>query len=146
MLGLLAGGRHWPQRIPELMPQIRRLHVWTLGVGLGYGALFTVIFEMNRIPGPSPINLDGGAAYWLSRLSMMVFYVLTIVRLARHPVWARGIVPLAAAGRMGLTNYPVQTATCTTLFHGWGFGMWGRVSPASGLVLAFVIFCGVQVL
>ena len=111
------------------MPQIRRLHVWTLGVGLGYGALFTVIFEMNRIPGPSPIKLDGVAAYWLSRLSMMVFCVLTIVRLARHPVWARRIAPLAAAGRMGLTNYPVQTAKCTTLFHGWGFGSGAGSAP-----------------
>ncbi len=30
LLGLLAGRRRWAQRIPELMPTIRRLHVWAL--------------------------------------------------------------------------------------------------------------------
>jgi uncharacterized protein len=34
---------------------------------------------------------------------------------------------------------------CTTLFYGWGFGLWGQVGPAWQLVIPFVIFFGVQV-
>lgn len=145
LLGLLAGRQRWPQRIAELMPQIRRVHVWALVVGLACGALFTVIFEMNRTPGPSPIKLLGGVAYWVSRLALMVFYVLSIVRIAQHPLWARRLAPMAAAGRMPLSNYLMQTLICTTLFNGWGFGLWGRVGPAAGLALAVVIFFVVQV-
>ena len=145
LLGLLAGRRRWPQRVVELMPQIRRLHVWTLLVGLACGALFTAIFELNRIPGPSPIKWLGSIAYWVCRLSMMLFYVLSIVRIAQHPAWARRLAPMAAAGRMPLTNYLMQTLICTTLFYGWGFGLWGRVGPAAGLALAFTIFFAVQV-
>jgi len=145
LLGLLAGKLQWPQRIPELMPQIRRVHVWALVLGLVCGAMFTAIFEFNRAPGPSPIKLLGSISYWVSRLSMMVFYVLTIVRLAQHPAWARRLALMAAAGRMPLTNYLMQTLICTTLFYGWGFGLWLKVGPAAGLALAVGIFFVIQV-
>ena len=34
----------------------------------------------------------------IRRLAMMIFYVLTIVRLAQIPVWQGRLAPLAAAG------------------------------------------------
>ena len=34
---------------------------------------------------------------------------------------------LAAVGRMALSNYLMQTLICTTLFEGWGFGLYGRL-------------------
>ena len=46
---------------------------------------------------------------------------------------------------MPLTNYLMQTLICTTLFYGWGFGLWGQVGPAAELLLALAIFFGVQV-
>ena len=70
----------------------------------------------------------------------MAFYVLAIVRLAELPAWRRRLAPLAAAGRMPLTNYLMQTAICITLFYGWGFGLWGKMGPAMGLLLALAIF------
>jgi uncharacterized protein len=145
LIGLLAGRRRWVQRIPQLMPQIRRLTGWALAVGLACGAAFTLIFEFNRVPGPSLIKMLGGLCYGFSRLAMMIFYVLVIVRLAQRPAWQRRLSPLAAAGRMPLSNYLMQTALCITLFYGWGFGLWGQVGPAAGLVLSLALFFGVQV-
>jgi uncharacterized protein len=145
LLGLLAGRRQWPQRIPELLPKIRRIHRWTLLVGLLAGVAFTVIFQSNRAPGPTPLKVLGGFAYWVCRLSMMLFYMLGIVRLMQRPGWARRLAPLGAAGRMPLTNYLLETAICTAIFYGWGLGLWGKVGPAAGLVLAFAIYFGVLV-
>lgn len=145
LIGLLAGRRRWVQRVDELMPQIRRLTWWALAIGLGCGVAFTVIFELNRTPGPSLIKVLGGVCYSLSRLGMMLFYVLVIVRLAQHVGWQRRLAPLAAAGRMPLTNYLMQTALCITLFQGWGFGLWMQVGPALSLVLALAIFWCIQV-
>jgi uncharacterized protein len=145
LIGLLAGRLQWVQRVPELMPQIRRLMWVALGIGLACGAAFTLIFHFNRAPGPSPIKFVGSLCYWTSRPALMIFYVLVIVRLAQDPVWARRLAPLASTGRMPLTNYLMQTAICTTIFYAWGFGLWGKVGPAWGLVLAFAIFFAIQV-
>jgi uncharacterized protein len=75
---------------------------------------------------------------------MMSFYVLTIVRLAQIPAWQRRFQPIAMTGRMPLTNYLLQTLIGTTLFYGWGFGLWGKVGPVQ-LVMAFAVFFIIQV-
>ena len=145
LLGLLAGRRHWPQRIPELLPRIPRLQWGALALGLVCGVVFSVIFELQRAPGPTPLKLVAGLCYWASRFALMVFYVLTIVRIAQTPAGARALAPLALTGRMPLTNYLTQTLLCTALFYGWGVGLWGRIGPAAGLGLALLIYFAVQV-
>jgi len=145
LIGVLAGRRRWAERIPELMPQIRRATVWALVLGLGCGALFTLIFHFNRVPGPSPIKVLGSVAYWVSRVAMMVFYVLVIVRLAQRPGPQRWLAAMGIAGRMPLTNYLMQTAICIVIFRAWGLGLWMKVGPAVGLVLALAIFFVIQV-
>ena len=145
LIGFLIGRNGWVRRIPELMPVIRRLQWWTLGIGIVCALIFGILGEMNRAPGPTPIKIVISISYVVCRLSMMMFYVLTIVRLAQLPAWQRIFAPMAAAGRMPLTNYLMQTAIATTIFYGWGFGLWGRMGPALGLALAFAIFFVIQV-
>ncbi|MFI4897359.1 MAG: DUF418 domain-containing protein [Phycisphaerales bacterium JB059] len=46
---------------------------------------------------------------------------------------------LSAVGRMALSNYLLQTILCTTLFYGYGVGLFGRVQyPALWLVVGGV--------
>ena len=144
LLGLLAGRRRWAQRIPELLPRIPRLQWGALALGLACGIVFTVIYELQRAPGPTPLKLLASVCYSTSRLALMIFYVLSIVRLAQTPRGAGVLAPLALTGRMPLTNYLMQTVLCTALFYGWGLGLWGRVGPAAGLGLALLIYFGVQ--
>ena len=145
LLGVLAGRRRWAQRIPELMPQIKRLTWVMLVVGLALSTTSTMIWEANRTPGPSLIKTFAGLCYNVSRPMLMVFYVLLIVQLFQHQTWKRLFRPFELAGRMPLTNYLMQTAICTTLFYGWGFGLWAKVGPAAGLALSVFIFFAVQV-
>jgi uncharacterized protein len=145
LIGVLVGRHHLQRRIPELMPWIRRLQWWLLGIGLACALAFGIIFQVDRVPGPSPLKVLGSIAYVLSRISLMLFYVLTIVRLAQLPAGQVRFAPVAAAGKMPLTNYLMQTLICTTLFYGWGLGWWGKIGPAAQLALAFGIFFLVQV-
>jgi uncharacterized protein len=145
LIGVLAGRRRWVQRAAELQPQIRRLMWWALALGLVCGIAFTAIFELNRAPGPSPIKIVGSVCYSLSRVALMISYVLVIVRIAQSDRGRRWLAPWAAAGRMPLTNYLMQTAICLLLFQHWGFGLWMKVGPALGLLLSLAIFFGIQV-
>jgi uncharacterized protein len=145
LIGFLIGRNGWMRRIPELMPWVKRLQWWALGVGVVCALVFGILGELNRAPGPSLAKIVVSITYVLSRLGMMMFYVLTIVRLAQVPVWQKRFAPIAAAGRMPLTNYLMQTLIATTIFYGWGFALWGKVGPAAGLLLAFTIFFIIQV-
>ncbi|OYT73276.1 MAG: hypothetical protein CFK49_10555 [Armatimonadetes bacterium JP3_11] len=56
------------------------------------------------------------------------------------PALQRLLTPVAAAGRMALTNYLMQSVVCTLLFYGYGFGLHGKVSIAEGLALSVLIW------
>lgn len=43
---------------------------------------------------------------------------------------------LTACGRMAMTNYLMHTVVFTTIFHSWGFGLFGRFSHAELLLFA----------
>ncbi len=44
---------------------------------------------------------------------------------------------LAAVGRMALSNYLTHSIVCTTLFYGYGFGLFGRINRTglAGIVI-----------
>jgi uncharacterized protein len=84
-------------------------------------------------------------AYVICRVSIMTFYVATIVRIAQNASWRAWLDPIATVGRMPLTNYLLQTLLATFLFYGWGLGLWGTVGPALQVALAIGIFVVIQV-
>ena len=144
LIGFLIGRNGWVWRIPELTPWVKRVQWWALGVGLVSALIFGILSELDQPPIPWLAKIVVAVAYVLSRLGMMMFYVLTIVRIAQVPTWQERLAPIAAAGRMPLTNYLMQTLIATTIFYGWGFGLWNEIGPAAGLLLAFAIFFIIQ--
>lgn len=71
-------------------------------------------------------------------------YASGLVLLAQDPRWHARLLPLAAVGRTALSNYLLQTLICTTIFYGYGLGLYGQIGPAVGIALTLVIF-GLQV-
>lgn len=47
---------------------------------------------------------------------------------------------LAAVGRMALSNYLFHSAVCTTIFYGYGFGLWGGVSRVQMMLFVAAIW------
>ena len=50
------------------------------------------------------------------------------------------MAPLAAVGRMALSNYLLQSLICTTIFYSYGLALFGKVGPSLGLLLTITIF------
>jgi len=145
LIGFLVGRNGWVRHIPELMPWVKRAQWWALGVGGMCTLIFGILGQLDDPPAPSLAKVVVGIAYVLSRVGMAMFFILTIVRVAQVPSWQSRLGPMAAAGRMTLTNYLMQTLIATTIFYGWGFGLWNKVGPAAELLLPFAIFFILQV-
>lgn len=45
-----------------------------------------------------------------------------------------------SVGRLSLTNYLLQTIICTTIFYGYGLGLYGKVGVLYGLLLSLFIY------
>jgi len=48
--------------------------------------------------------------------------------------------PFAAAGRMAFTNYLTQSLILSLLFYGYGFGLFGQLDPATGLLITIALY------
>lgn len=145
LLGFMIGRHQVPQRIHALMPKIIRVQYWSLGIGVCSAVLLA--YGEQHV---SPIDLSLKAigvsmTYIVCRLALMFFYVTTLVRLAQRSEWKTRLAPVAAVGRMPLTNYLLQTAIATTIFYGWGLGFWNRGNPITWFVLALAIYFIIQV-
>jgi uncharacterized protein len=82
---------------------------------------------------------EAGRTYEFSRLAMVCGHLGLLLLAIRVGVlrWLqRGF---AAAGQMALTNYIGQTLICTTLFYGFGFGLYGQLDRAQLYLLVLAI-------
>jgi len=78
--------------------------------------------------------------YWASFL-IALGWISAILLVWRQRLWPGLCSRFAAAGRLALTNYLLQTLICTTLFYGHGLGLIGRVSRVGqvGIVIGIWI-------
>lgn len=145
LIGLLAGRWRWLQNYHDHVGAIRRLQWWSLAIGLATAGMATVAESALDPKQPSLVWVAYRICYGLARVGIMLFYVSTIARMAHSARWQDLLKPLAAAGRLPLTNYLLQTVLCTTIFYHWGMGYWGKATPVTELALAFGLFFLVQV-
>jgi uncharacterized protein len=67
-------------------------------------------------------------------------YLALIVTLTRTESWRHRLHPLAAAGRMALSNDITQSIICTLIFYSYGLGLSGQVGAFVGLVISATIW------
>lgn len=66
-----------------------------------------------------------------------VGFILIMLQKAGDSSWLNQFAPV---GRMALTNYLMQSVICTTIFYGYGFGLFGKLAPWMVLPVAVIIF------
>ncbi len=107
------------------------------GLGLPLAALSAYAMTVHRFDAVKLLTLDGHLNYVGSVLVALGHVGLTML------VCRGGLLPglrrrLAAVGRMALTNYLMQSVLLTTVFYGYGLGLYGQVDRFAqmGFVLA----------
>jgi len=76
----------------------------------------------------------------IANFALAFAYLSGVVLFAQTEAGRRVLRPVSAAGRMALTNYLLQSVIGTTLFYGWGFGLYGQVPRAAQVPLTFAIW------
>lgn len=140
LLGVYFGKREIFKHLEVNRGLFRKLLAWGLPLGLVGNALYaTLIMSADRIE-PSGTLLLATVAQGIGAPLLMLAYVSAFCLLALSPTWAGRIKVLAPVGQMALTNYLTQSIVCTTIFYGYGLGLFGKMGMAAGIGLSILIF------
>ena len=140
ILGLYVGKRRIFEDIPGNMPLIRKVWLWGLIIGLIGNFAYVYFGEQANRAVPSLANLISLTGQTFGAPALALFYMSSLTMLAERADWRRRLQPLAKVGRMALTNYLLQSAICSILFFGYGFGLYGQIGIAAGILLAIIIY------
>lgn len=137
-LGYVASGMAL-QRLGFFTGQWRRGAYWAcLAAGLLalllYLPLVRLLVERRFDSAVLPL---ADALSFMLRPALVLAYAAAVLLLVRSGRLPRAVARLVAAGRMALSNYLGTTLIATTLFYGYGFGLYARLDRAElyGVVL-----------
>ena len=123
-LGFFAGA--WTRRAP-----IARWSRRGSARSLLYLPIVALLVDDAVRPGDDPA---GRSLSFLLRPWLALGYAAAIILLVRSGRAARLTARLAAVGRMALSNYLATTLIATTLFYGYGFGLYGALRARRALL------------
>ncbi len=140
LVGLLAARRGLLKNYHQHLPFFRGAARWGLVLGGLFSALFVYGFLNSQRQIPDLLSTLSSLGSIVGGFFFSLFYVSTVVLL-----FARGKASVlqrlfAPVGRMALTNYILQSVICTTLFYGYGFGWFGKITLGEGILLTLAIF------
>ncbi|HWC77436.1 MAG TPA: DUF418 domain-containing protein, partial [Blastocatellia bacterium] len=88
---------------------------------------------------PSPWRrLTLGPLWTAHGWGLAAFYASSLLLLLQLPAWRRMLLPVAAVGRMALTNYLLQAALIVPVCV--LFNLFERVTPTIGLLLTLAVW------
>jgi uncharacterized protein len=123
----------------------RRFYLWMVGLGYGVGLPLMVFdaTELIRHKFSVVYMIHGGILYNLfGSLVVALGHVGLLMLIIQSGAISWLTTRLAAVGRMALSNYLFDSILCTTLFYGYGFGLFGGINRLglAAIVLTIWIF------
>jgi uncharacterized protein len=122
-----------------------RFYAWMTAIGYGIGLPLMVFdaLELIRHEFSVDYELHGGMFYNVfGSLVVALGHVGLLMMIVQSGALSWLTRRLAAVGRMALSNYLTHSLVCTTLFYGYGFGLFGHINRVgmAAIVLAIWVF------
>jgi len=123
----------------------RRFYLWMVGLGYGLGLPLMVFdgLELIRHSFSVDYEMHGGVFYnAFGSVVVALGHVGLLMLIVQSGALGWLTRRLAAVGRMALSNYLTHSIVCTTLFYGYGFGLFGQINRTglAAIVLAIWVF------
>lgn len=145
LIGLYAGRWQIFENLSANLPLVRQVMWWGLGLGLVGQAVWFVSEKLPNPAWPFFTRQVGSVLEPFADAALSFCYATAVVLLAQHTGWKKLLAPLAAPGRMALTNYLLQSVALAILCPRYALGLFEQVRPAQAWGVAVVIF-GLQLL
>ncbi|MBI2687679.1 MAG: DUF418 domain-containing protein [Acidobacteria bacterium] len=106
-----------------------KFYVVMAGVGYAIGLSINSYTAYTRVANNFDIvvNIYSGVTYDIGRLSIALAHAGILMLLMKAGMQAWLTRSLGAIGQMALSNYLTHSVVCSTIFCGYGFGMYGRL-------------------
>ncbi len=111
---------------------------YAIGLPLSiYGTEYRIAHDFDIIQG----FLLGNQFDYVGSVLVAIGHACLIMLICKHGLLSWLTKRLASVGRMALTNYLMQSIICTTIFYGFGFGLFGYLErfPLQGIVVSIWI-------
>lgn len=138
LLGLYAGKKGIFQNISENRSTIKKIWLWGLIIGLPLSVVKFIAGNLAAGDVYSFFQVIQIGVGFFADLGLALFFMTSLVLLYQKR--KQMLAPLSYMGRMALSNYLLQSIICVIIFYNFGFGFYGQVGPALGLVIAIAIF------
>jgi len=140
LCGFYVGKKGVFKDIPGHLALLRKI----ISRGLPLGIFFLLLYLLVET-GIWPVSLLVRPALlaafnYLASIFIFPSYIAIILLVLQGPFCKKLLTPLAAAGRMALTNYLMQTLLSVFVFYGFGLGLYGAVTVTVGILLTIGIY------
>ncbi|MBO9337692.1 MAG: DUF418 domain-containing protein [Chloroflexus sp.] len=142
LIGMYFGKRQIFQRLNEKPASERRLPAGGVCLVVGLIANLVLAWQIQVTDPSSPLAELWPILILVAGPILSYGYLALFVALTSTAAWRRRLQPLAAVGRMALSNYILQSIICTLIFYSYGLGLFGQVGAFAGLLISIVIWVG----
>ncbi|WP_040924857.1 DUF418 domain-containing protein [Saccharibacillus kuerlensis] len=135
LLGMRAAKRGTfdnPQTMHRTYAQRAAIFI-ALGLILKAFSVLAPRFFTGTLPGLGLGDLLGGTLLALGYIYAFALLYTTVRRFSL-------LQNFEAVGKLSLTNYLLQTVICTTIFYGYGLGLFGRAGVFVGAVIVLAVY------
>ncbi len=138
---MLLGVALWRLGVVREPGRYRRV-LWTVCLGGGIIGLLNTAADVLSQSSGRPSGFASPLKVFGSDLPLVLAYAAGLLAWrpsARAGLWT---APVAAAGRMALSNYLTQSLIFAMVFYGYGFGLFGRLDTATAAILGVALYLG----
>ncbi|TDI49366.1 MAG: DUF418 domain-containing protein, partial [Acidobacteria bacterium] len=142
LLGLYVArlGAVWDSDVRRVLA--RKALPWLIAIGFSGCLVWVVMADFGVGDKTSAVYLIlPKIAAWPIGMPMLgLGYAVAIALLIEREKWRKWLMPMAAVGRMALTNYLFTALIAAFIGFSWGLGLYGKISVSQSLLLVLIIF------
>jgi uncharacterized protein len=141
LLGLWVGRRKFFDNFDQHKPFFKKVMWWSIGLSFLIVAFFVTMQVGNYFSKlPDWFGIIFGFLFSLLSLAMTLFYITGIPLLLNLKSMNWVLDKLSIVGKMGLTNYLLQSVIGVIIFYGIGFGLAGNFNAGWCYLIGIAMF------